>query len=103
MKLKWKVSASPTGEYRSFQHRSWPTAEVIGVTVAQILCDDDYTPARSRSEDRHGELTVMVANRNECPWKWRRMKARFTTLSDAKAATQQFFDAHLEWLPKEAA
>jgi hypothetical protein len=103
VKLKWKVSDAPTGQYRSFQSRSWPAASANGQMVAQILCDDDYTPARARNEDSYGELVVIVTNRNEENWKWLRLKARFATLSEAKIAAQAFFDNHSDWIPKEPA
>jgi hypothetical protein len=38
LKIKWKVADAPTGRYRSFQSRSWPSASVNDKQVAYVVC-----------------------------------------------------------------
>jgi|SRR5208337_1163578 len=86
--VKWTVDAAPTGPYRSFQKRCWPTAKYTNDRVAAaIYCPDDYTPRDAR-EGKHAPLTVRVADWRVTPWKWRQLKGTFTTLALAKAALE---------------
>jgi len=100
MKLKWKVSEKPTGRFGSFQGRAWPSAELNGERVVQILCTYNYHPAKARGEWPHDELKVMVMNINLEKPAWRAMKKRFSNLNDAKDAAQIFFDQNPDWIPK---
>jgi hypothetical protein len=87
---KWKASATPTGQYRSFARRAWPTASYGADRderiAAQILCRDDYTPHSARN-GIHSPLTVQVADYSVATgFKWCAMKETFTTLDAAKQA-----------------
>lgn len=55
-KIKWKVGEKPTGMYRAFQSREWPTAcYVVGDRYAfSISCEDEYRPADVKS-GKHAE------------------------------------------------
>ncbi len=98
MKLKWKVAAAPTGPYRSFFKRGWPTAEFsTGQVAAQITCADAY----SSKQKTHGELTVRIADYSSSSgFQWRTLKARAKTLDEAKTLAQQFFQTHPEFAPQ---
>lgn len=103
VKVKWQVSEAPTGRYRSFFKRSWPTARFKDTDrpALMIECEDSYYPANAKT-GQHKELSVMVADysvENEA-FKWRRLKARFATLDEAKQAGERFLNAHPEFLPK---
>ena len=101
MKLKWRVQPEPTGRYRSFKKRGWPTAEYIdGCIAASISCEDDYVPARVKSGD-HKELVVRVADYSVKPWKWRTVKARASTLEEAKALVVRVLEAHAHFQPAQ--
>ncbi len=100
-KLKWRVDAAPTGKYRSFAVRGWPTAEVAGVTVAALYAVDSYTEYSSRTKET-APLVVRVADRSKPgPFKWATLKARPTGLTGAKQAAEDFYARHPEWLPPE--
>ena len=102
MKYRWKVSPEPTGRYRSFEKRSWPTAWYAnGEIAASISCDDDYRPVDAR-EGKHGPLTVAVADHSEEKWKWRRMKQRFSTLTEARDGFAKLLNIMPHLAPKEA-
>jgi hypothetical protein len=76
LKLTWKVADAPTGRYRAFDRRAWPTAwygkpGVEGVRPAAFLsCTDAYSPARVR-EGAHAEIKISVLHHNHAerkPW-----------------------------------
>lgn len=105
LKLKWRVSPSPTGRYRSFENRAWPMAYVNGTAgdaVAYITCVDEYRPADVKA-GKHAELTVHIADRladrlqGSQGWQWRKLKKKFPTLDEAKQAAQDFFDKHPQY------
>ncbi len=104
MKIKCKVAEPPTGRYRAFERRSWPCAYFEGgVPAAQILCADDYTPARGRGEAEHAELTVWIADHRGESWEWRALKKRAATLAEAKELVAQFYERRPDFAPKEQA
>jgi hypothetical protein len=104
VQVKWKVAEAPTGRYRSFEKRGWPSASFKGTdrSAIAIYCDDSYTPQRAR-DGMHGELMVCIADYSvEGPgFKWRTLKARFKTLDEAKAAGINALDKHSSFLPKD--
>lgn len=108
MKIKWKVDPAPTGLYRSFAHRGWPTAEFAnGDNAALIRCDDDYTPKRAKGEQPHAPLTVCVYDYRGASAmkhsKWLRMVLvkKFSSLADAKKAVAAFYAANPQFMPEE--
>lgn len=99
MKLKWKVQEAPTGRYRSFSHRGWPSATYPnGDYAGGLYCEDDYNGARARGEQAHRPITVQLKLLNKTEehikkygtWRTVRMKVTFTTLKEAKAAMERW-------------
>ena len=85
VKLKWKVAGAPSGLYRSFQRRRWPTAYYPdGRVAASFSCEDDYVPSLVR-QGKHGPLTVLIADHSSKPWRWRKAKVTAPTLAEAKS------------------
>lgn len=106
VKLKWIVAEAPSGRYRSFEKRAWPSAEYkhTDFVAAYIACADSYRPADAKT-GQHSELSVYVAQwatppePDKSPFTWRRLKARFATLDEAKAAAEKFLETHLSFRP----
>lgn len=101
MKLKWKVGEKPTGRYRSFQNRAWPSAEYsTGDHAGHIgsVGDRSYHVSLTMTE----ELQVYVACRDQDKVRFtnRRLKGTFRGLDAAKAALQSFLDRHPEHWPE---
>lgn len=107
-KLKWKVDEAPTGPYRSFSKRGWPSAYYpSGDTAAMIACDQGYRPADAKSGN-HPPLIVHIAGwfdrEGQCQsFKWRKLKASFATLAEAKSAAERFIAANPAYAPKVSA
>jgi hypothetical protein len=105
IKFVWRVDPPPTGQFRSFERRAWPSAEVNGNPALRIECEanDGYTPARARGEEPHGLLSVRVADyRNGEQFRWRTLKQDFSTLSEAKAAGEAFLRKYPDFLAIQA-
>lgn len=107
MKIIWKVAPKPTGRYRSFAHREWPTAyygSTEGKPAAFLVCDDDYTPSLVMA-GRHGPLSIIMLHHQHpgagASWKRFRLKKTAATLDEAKKMVQAFLDEHIDWYPKE--
>jgi hypothetical protein len=108
IKLTWKVAEAPSGRFRSFHKRGWPSAVFNGTSTpaASIDCEDSYTPKFAASGS-HRELTVRVADHSppksveDAAWKWRTLKGRFATLDEAKAAATRVLNEHPEFHPRE--
>ncbi len=93
--LKWTVSPVPTGRYRSFEHRSWPTADYsdTGETAVALYSDRDYS---SRDKET-AQITICVADwRQDRGFTWRTLKTRATGLTEAKRLATDFLTAHPE-------
>lgn len=98
MKITWKVAEAPTGRYKSFHKRGWPTASMGDKPVLSIHCDDSYTPAKAKSGE-HAELKVNVAEwftrEGLAPsFNWRTLKQRFTSLDEAKKVATEWYLSH---------
>lgn len=100
IKLKWKVAPEPTGRYRSFETRSWPTAYYEDGTTAGFVISttkESYIPRLVR-EGKHAPLELwIVGHSSGLPS--RRLKARFATLEEAKAALPEALAANPQYLP----
>lgn len=100
-KLKWTVGSEPTGRYRSFEHRAWPSADwPNGEGAAFIACEESYTPARAR-QGGHAPLTVYVAvyRADGIGFDNRRLKSRPATIAEAKQLVERYFTANPAALP----
>jgi len=95
MKLVWRVSPKPTGQYRSFEQRGWPFAAWIDSggeshPACHIICEDGYYPPDVKIGN-HKPLKIRVMDYRErshggnCPWTAKMTKAEFKTLDEAKA------------------
>lgn len=102
MKIVWRVSPRPTGSFASFHRRGWPSASfgVDGDPAAHIMCEDDYRPAQVKA-GTHAELSVRVADYTVTPFVWRRLKARYKTLEEAKLAVVAFFQKYPQLMPQK--
>lgn len=107
MKLKWKVAEPPTGRYRSFHRRGWPTADFLnGKPAVMLSCDDAYSPRRARGELAHAEIRVSVADHSTVTtdgrptFTWRTAAKRATTLAEAKEIALKVLEAHPDFWPK---
>ncbi len=107
MKIKWTVGNAPTGMYRSFQHRSWPTAEdEHGNVIAQMRHPKSYTAALAVYAGENA-ITVYIADwynamaevrdKNKPAFEWRKLKKNFNCVGDAKRAVATFFKTHPEF------
>jgi len=109
MKLKWEVAPVPTGRYRSFEERGWPSASYRNGdedAAARIECADEYVPANAKS-GKHLPLHLHVAHwvnpdeRGEgAAFKWRKVIQIFETLPEAKAAAQSILDDRPHFWPE---
>lgn len=110
MKLKWKVDPPPTGQYKSFQKRGWPTGHDENDEAAAIMYHAESYTAQLAKDAGENAITVQVADwtnenngrpdKNKASFTWRTLKQRFSNVKDAKAATEWFFQAHPEFLKK---
>lgn len=114
VKLYWKVEPEPTGRYRSFARRGWPSAYYVtgGVRTdteklkpaAFLVCDDDYDPPKVRTgQHRPIEIIVLHHQHPQAGNSWKRFRLKETgdTLDRAKQIVQKFLDEHPEFHPKE--
>jgi hypothetical protein len=112
MKLVWRVGSVPTGRYRSFDRREWPSAYWSNAEespAVRITCADEYTPSRAKAGD-HQPLQVYVADfsmpsnkETGCGFTWRKMKKDFATLGAAKAAAESLLATTSTLAPKTQA
>lgn len=105
MKLYWKVDEKPTGRFRSFGHRGWPTAyhdKEKNVVAAAIYCDMyRYDVRHVRNPPKDLELIVRIADYSAKPaWKWRKARRTFSNLQDAKDFVEEILVKHPEIKPE---
>lgn len=104
IKLKWKVAPAPTGMYRSFHERGWPSAsynDSAETPAAMLLCDQSYHPADVKSCN-HGEITIKIADHSVgVHWKWRTLKRRAKTLAEAKELAADFLTRNPQYGPQK--
>lgn len=108
MKIKWTVTDRPSGRYRSFQRRGWPSANFVNAdesNCAWIGCEDDYEPADVRTGN-HRPLKVYIAdystrsNDGNCPYTRRKLKVEPRTLQAAKDLVKYFYEKNPQCLPQ---
>ncbi len=106
-KLVWKVAEAPTGYYRSFQPRGWPTLTYgkDGPPAAWLSCESAYCGGRARGELPHQPIYIRFAHHQHPDagnsWKVMVLKEPSTTLADAKQRVEAFLRKHPEYAPKE--
>lgn len=107
MKIKWKVGEKPTGRFASFQGRAWPYgyAGDTDTMVSHLYHPLSYTPERANGgevalQEPFEGIAAFVRNASAPAFKWRKLKARFDTVAEAKAAVQKFYEDNPDWWPK---
>lgn len=101
VKIKWRISEKPTGPYRSFQKRHWPSAYYSNkIPCASLDCSTQYS-ATSVKIGCHSEITVRVADHSQKPWQLRTLKARAKTLAEAKQMVADFIKKYPHYIPEE--
>ncbi len=110
--LKWKNAPAPTGLYRSFHKRSWPSAvDHNGNAAAHLYCEQSYSP-RVAKDSGEFDIIVRIAdwtndNNQRCDqtkgaFEWRRLNCTFKNVVDAKAAAEAFVIANAHFLKNVA-
>lgn len=106
-KIKWVVQPPPTGRYRSFFDRGWPSAHYVGTKdekpAFMIRCKTDYKPHRVKSGD-HEELKLYIADwsdKTDGAFKWKLLKRRFATLAELKATIPDILEKLSGFSPEE--
>jgi hypothetical protein len=104
VKITWRVDPPPSGKWRSFELRSWPSASFEnGKPAAMIYCGTEYIPTKVKSGD-HDSLTVKLFHHNHPErgnsWKIFTLRIRPKTLAEAKELVKEFYNTHPDWIPK---
>lgn len=84
----------PTGRYRSFHQRGWPTATYKGQMMVFLTCPDEYIPARVKVRE-HSPITIVVCHRPQWldgGWERRKLLAKGFSLDEAKQIAEDFFE-----------
>lgn len=100
MKIIWKVDPKPTGRYRSFQQRQWPTAWCRDQLVAQLISVEGEAYWPKIGEDTL--LKVYVYDYREGPQnrKTMVMKVRPVGVKNAKILVKGFYERNPHLLPE---
>jgi hypothetical protein len=104
VKIKWEVEPPPSGKWRSFERRGWPSAVFRTEKehrAAIIHCADEYVPAKVKTGD-HAKLAVSIADwRDGHKGEWLKMIPRFSTLKQAKEFIAETYAKFPQYLPAE--
>lgn len=106
VKLKWYVQPAPTGRYRSFAPRGFPSADYKNLSrpYAAVLlhCKDDYIPS-SVKIGKHSEITIRIAIWEEQGrgFDWVKLEQTAKTVSEAKQIAEDFINNNPSVQPKE--
>jgi hypothetical protein len=106
VKLYWKVAEPPTGRYRAFEHRGWPSAyydRELRKPAAMLYSEDEYRPAQVRTGQHkpiHMHLMHYQHPNAGSSWKVMKIVATAPTLDEAKKRVQAFLEKHPEFYPK---
>lgn len=98
-KIKWTVGPAPTGQFRSFHKRGWPSADIKEHTVALLRCKDEYVPSRVKTGDHAPiEIIIWVRSKGHKVPEQKRMKQRASSLAQAKLMVDALFKKSPELL-----
>lgn len=110
LKIVWRVEPAPTGRYRSFEKRSWPTAyydKNKEYYAASIFCKTEYDPAKVKAGN-HAPLFLKIADYSKpsnpetrSGWSIATPARGFNTLSELKKWFEDFIKAHPAIRPKK--
>lgn len=105
--FKWQVAEAPTGPYKSFHWRGWPSATstspeglYFGIRCLNEWGDQvDYSP-RAVREGTHPPLKIWMRNDVARDGKIRTFKKEFATLAEAKDFVSKLDAAKIlaEWV-----
>lgn len=102
-KIVWKNGDKPTGRYRSFAYRSWPTA-TIGRDGPMLASMNPATNDRSNIRESYSShiaetttLIVRIADHRADTWKWVQLKGRPVGVTAAKALVVAFFERNPDY------
>lgn len=104
MKVKWKVAEVPTGRYRSFDTRGWPTASYEdGSFAGSIYCtsNEAYVPSRVKTGN-HAPLKLRIRNFSAPTWTCVISTSEFKTVDEAKAAFDRILKQYPHLTPEGA-
>lgn len=101
-KFKWMVDAMPTGRYRSFQKRGWPSMvtndEKCRLVASIIDVDGDgYVGHKSKSESLRLKVRVYNYSKGTTKRESAISKDIFRSTSEAKEWAANFFRHHSDW------
>jgi hypothetical protein len=83
-KVTWRVQPNPTGVYRSFKRRGWPSGHSSCNMFFMIECEDEYYPSDVR-EGKHKPLKLKFRDDAAKSNSVRTFTRTFATLSELKA------------------
>lgn len=101
VKLKWKVDPPPTGRFRCFVKRGWPSATYPDGSSAAYICSTEayHGSYAQKGVELAFPLTIRIAfHHPEEEWDekgaftWRTMKVRAYSLEEAKTLAQTFIE-----------
>jgi hypothetical protein len=94
--IKWSVQPLPTGPYKSFQRRGWPSATYSDGRLAVSLgsaSGEDYNSRTAETES----LWIGVRDHSVKPPEYRRLVTRAQGVKAAKALAERFIAQHPEY------
>lgn len=96
--IKWVVDPPPTGRYRSFEKRHWPSAEYKdepfkGRSAGYLttVLGEEYVPS-SVKDGTHSEIEVRVYDWSVVGRRTLKLKATYKTLGEAKKALEELVE-----------
>lgn len=108
--LVWKNGEAPTGPYRSFHNRSWPSAHDRGGNVAASLSVAGVSYSKRAADSGEHEIVVRVAdhtndnlgrpNKEIGAFVWKQLKKKYRTVKEAKAAAEACLKANPQLMRK---
>lgn len=106
VKLKWYVQPAPTGRYRSFERRGFPSADYANLpkelAAVRLHCKDCYIPSDVKIGN-HSEIVISIAFWHEDTqgFDWKQLKTKAKTLKEAKELAEDFINKYPHIQPKE--
>ena len=106
VKLKWYVQPAPTGLYRSFERRGFPSADYASLprecAAVKLLCADEYIPSDVKL-GKHSEITIRIAfwHEDKQGFEWKTLRTKAKTLKEAKQYAEDFINTFPQVQPKE--
>lgn len=101
IKLTWRVAPEPTGRYRSFMRRAWPSAEYKNEACAAYMShEESYEPSSHKNAtDLVIKLHVAQWTQNEggkWGFKWRILNKRAASIKEAKQIIEEFVNGSMK-------